>query len=255
MTVRTALIRPVPDSFPRALVRHGRPELDLELARAQHREYRRLLEESGHAMHVVPPDEAHPDCVFIEDTAVILGEAALITRPGTESRRGEQPPVEKALARRFDIARVSAPGTLDGGDVLHLGGIVYVGRSARTNDDGIDQLRAVAHHQGLEVVTVDVEDVLHLKSAVLPVDEETVVVTPRSVDESKLDGLQILYEHDDERHQFSALPLPNGTVMVTAGAPETSARVVSRGLEVVLIDVSQFQLADGGLTCLSIIVR
>jgi dimethylargininase len=150
---------------------------------------------------------------------------------------------------------VSAPGTLDGGDVLLLGDIVYVGRSARTDDEGIDQLRAVAHHQGLEVVTVDVEDVLHLKSAVLPIDEETVVVTPRCVDESKLDGFQILYEHEQERHKFSALPLPDGTVMVTAAAPQTSERVVSRGVEVVPIDVSQFQMADGGLTCMSIIVR
>jgi dimethylargininase len=113
----------------------------------------------------------------------------------------------------------------------------------------------VAHHQGLEVVTVDVEEVLHLKSAVLPVDETTVVVTPRCVDESKLEGLQILYEHEEERHRFSALPLPDGTVMVTAAAPQTSARVVSRGVEVVPIDVSQFQMADGGLTCMSIIVR
>jgi dimethylargininase len=255
MTVRTALIRPVPDSFPKALVRHGQPELDLELARAQHLEYLSLLEGSGHAIHAVPADEAHPDCVFIEDTAVILGEAALITRPGADSRRGELPPVEEALARRFDIARVSAPGTLDGGDVLLMGDTVYVGRSARTDDEGIDQLRAVAHHQGLDVVTVDVEEVLHLKSAVLPIDDETVVVTARCVDESKLDGLQILYEHEKERHLFSALPLPDGTVMVTAASPQTSDEVVSRGVEVIPIDVSQFQLADGGLTCMSIIVR
>jgi dimethylargininase len=105
------------------------------------------------------------------------------------------------------------------------------------------------------VVTVDVEDVLHLKSAVLPIDEETVVVTPRTVDETKLDGLQIIYEHEEERHLFSALPLADGTVMVTAAAPQTSARVGSRGVELVPIDVSQFQLADGGLTCMSIIVR
>jgi dimethylargininase len=255
MTERTALIRPVPDSFPQALVRHGQPVIDLGLARAQHQQYVRHLEESGHAVQVVPADEAHPDCVFIEDTAVILGEAALITRPGADSRRGETGPVEEALAKRFDIARVNAPGTLDGGDVLIVHEIVYVGRSARTNNEGIDQLRAVAHLQGLQVVTVDVEDVLHLKSAVLPIDEETVVVTPRTVDETKLDGLQIIYEHEEERHLFSALPLADGTVMVTAAAPQTSARVGSRGVELVPIDVSQFQLADGGLTCMSIIVR
>ena len=253
MTARTALLRPVPDSFPKALVRHGQPAIDLDLARAQHDEYRSLLEGSGHTIEVVPADEAHPDCVFIEDTAVILGTIALITRPGAESRRGETGPVEQALEDRFPIARIAAPGTLDGGDVLALGDVVYVGHSARTNDDGIDQLRAVTHHQGLRVVTVDVEDVLHLKSAVLPIDGETVVVTPRTVDEGQLRGLHILHEHDEERHRFSALPLADGRVMVTASAPKTTAMVATRGAEVIPIDVSQIQTADGGLTCMSIV--
>jgi dimethylargininase len=253
MTARTALIRPVPDSFPRALVRNGRPAFDLDLARAQHQEYVRLLEESGHIVRVVPPDEAHPDCVFIEDAAVILGTVALATRPGAESRRGEVPPVAEALAHRFDIAEISAPGTLDGGDVMVLGERVFVGRSSRTNDDGIGQLRAVADHQGYDVVTVDVEGVLHLKSAVLPIDEQTLVVTPGTVDESRFEGLRIMYEHEDERHRFSALPLGEGQVLVTASAPSTAAGVAGLGKEVVAIDVSQIQTADGGLTCMSIL--
>jgi dimethylargininase len=235
------------------LVRHGRPALDLAGARAQHDQYRRLLEQAGHIIRVVPSDEAHPDCVFIEDTAVILGTVALITRPGAESRRGETPPVERALEGRFHIAHINTPGTLDGGDVLIMGGSAYVGRSSRTNDEGIDQLRAVAHHQGFGLVTVDVEEVLHLKSAVLPIDQETVVVTPRTVNEAGLRGLRILYEDDDERHRFSALPLADGTVMVTASAPKTVAMVAAQGADVVPIEVSHIQAADGGLTCMSII--
>jgi dimethylargininase len=253
MTARTALIRPVPDSFPKALVREGRREIDLALARAQHQEYVRHLEESGHKIEVVPPDEAHPDCVFIEDAAVILGTIALATRPGAESRRGEVGPVMEALAHRFDTAEIRAPGTLDGGDVMVLGETVYVGRSSRTNDDGIGQLRAVAHHQGYGVVTVDVEHVLHLKSAALPIDDQTVVVTPGTVDEIKFDGLRILYEREDERHRFSALPLGDGRVMTTANAPSTAEALASLGHEVVPVDISQIQAADGGLTCMSII--
>jgi dimethylargininase len=253
MPARTALIRSVPDSFSKALVRQGHPTIDVGLARAQHQEYRRHLKESGHVIEVLPADEAHPDCVFVEDTAVILGPTALITRPGAESRRGETAPVEQALADRFHIARIAPPGTLDGGDVLVMGDVVCVGRSSRTNTDGIDQLRALAHLQGSRVEAIDVQGVLHLKSAVLPVDDETVVVTPGAVDETRLDGLRILYEHDAERHRFSALPLPGGKVMVTATAPATSAAVASRGLEVIPVDVSQIQLADGGLTCMSIL--
>lgn len=214
-----------------------------------------MLEESGHMVSVVPTDEAHPDCVFIEDTAVIVGTVAVIARPRAESRRGETPPVAEFLSRHFDIAEISPPGTLDGGDVIILDDVVYVGRSSRTNDDGIGQLRAVAHHQGHTVVTVDVEDALHLKSAVLPIDGETVVVTPRSVDESKLGGLRILYEHDGERHRFSALPLGGGSVLVTADAPITARVVAGLGHEIVPIDVSEIQAADGGLTCMSIMIR
>jgi dimethylargininase len=253
MTDRTALLRPVPDSFPRALVRHGRPALDLARARAQHGEYRRLLEQSGLVIELVPTDEAHPDCVFIEDTAVILGAVAVIARPGAESRRGETAPVERALDGRFDIARITAPGTLDGGDVLALGDVVYVGRSSRTNDAGIDQLRAVAHHQGLRLVTVDLGDALHLKSGLLPIDDETIVVTPGSVDETKLRGLRIVYEDTGERHRFSALPLPNGQVMVTAAAPRTAEMVSALGAQPLPVDVSEIQAADGGLTCMSIV--
>jgi dimethylargininase len=191
--------------------------------------------------------------VFIEDTAVILGTVGVVTRPGAESRRGEVGPVAQVLAGRFDIAEISAPGTLDGGDVLILGDVVYVGRSSRTNDEGIGQLRAVAHHQGFGVVTVDVEEVLHLKSAVLAIDEGTVVVTPHTVDESKLDGLRVLYEHDEERNRFSALPLVDGRIVVTANAPATAAMVSALGHDILPLDISEIQAADGGLTCMSVL--
>ena len=253
MTDRTALIRPVPDSFDRALVREGQPRIEVALARAQHDEYRLHLARAGHTIEVVPTDEAHPDCVFIEDTAVIVGEVAIMTRPGAISRRGETLPVATALSARFAIAHISDPGTLDGGDVFIMGDVVYVGRSARTNSDGIDQLRAIVFHQGLGLVTVEVKEVLHLKSGVLPIDGETVVVTRGTVEEEKLGALEILYEDEAERHLFSALPLGDGRVLVTASAPSTAETVAGSGYEVVPIDVSQIQAADGGLTCMSIL--
>lgn len=250
---RTALIRPVPASFDQALMREERPRIDVELARSQHDEYRTRLEEAGHTIEVVPADEAHPDCVFIEDTAVVVGEVAVIARPGAVSRRGETPPVARTLAKWFATAEITEPGTLDGGDVFVMGDVLYVGLSERTNADGIDQLRAVTFHQGLKLVTIRVNDVLHLKSAVLPIDEETVVVTPGTVDEDLLEGLHIVHEVDTERHRFSALPLGDGRVLVTANAPATAERIAKSSREVVPIDVSQIQAADGGLTCMSIL--
>ncbi len=253
MPAPTALIRPVPDSFHKALVRDGRRKLDVELARAQHASYRQALDVAGHDVEVVPSDEAHPDCVFIEDTAVVVGQVAVIARSSAVSRQGETPPVARALATRFPTTEITAPGTLDGGDVFTMGEVVYVGRSARTNSEGIDQLRAVASHQGLALIAVEVHDVLHLKSAVLPIDDETVVVTRGTVDEERLNGLHVVYESEGERHRFSALPLGGGRIAVTANAPVTAEVVSELGHEIVAIDVSEFQAADGGLTCMSII--
>ncbi len=249
-----ALIRSLPDSYHRALVREGRPAIDVEMARAQHDRYRGHLAGAGYQVEVVPTDENQPDCVFIEDTAVVLGQSAVMTRPGAVERRGEVGPVADVLGRRLALGYIVEPGTMDGGDVFIAGDTVYVGLSERTNRAGIDQLAAAAAEEGLEVVAVPVHDTLHLKSAVLPIDAETVVVTPRAVDEDPLAGLRIVYETEGERHRFSALPLMDGTVLVTANAPETTDLVAAMGHVVVPIDVSQIQAADGGLTCMSILI-
>jgi dimethylargininase len=203
---------------------------------------------------VVPPDEDQPDCVFIEDTAVVIREVALITRPGAPSRRDETGPVARALRTRLPVVEVVAPGTIDGGDVFLTSEVVYVGRSSRTNEAGIDQMRSLTLDLGMSLVVVDVHDGLHLKSSVLPIDHETVVVTPHSVDELALDALHIVYEVDEERNRFSALPLRDGRILVTADAPATARAVSALGHEVVPIDVSQIQAADGGLTCMSILL-
>ncbi len=105
-----AMIRPVPDSFDRALVREGRPSLDVSRAREQHDRYRTELVTAGYQIEVVPADEAHPDCVFIEDTAVVVRRVGVVTFPGAETRRGETPPVAEALGRHMDLEQIAAPG-------------------------------------------------------------------------------------------------------------------------------------------------
>ena len=252
-SVAKALIRPIPDTFDQALVRHGSPSIDVGLARVQHDTYRKHLEAAGYEIEQVPTDPEYPDCVFIEDTAVIIGSTAVITRPGAASRRGETGPVAVALREHFALVEVESPGTIDGGDVFITNDVVYVGRSQRTNHDGIAQLRSVATAHGLDLVAVGVHDALHLKSVVLPVDDETLVVTPNAVDETALVGFRLVYEANSERHRFSALPLRDGRLLVTSGAPETAATLEATGYDVVPIDVSQIQAADGGLTCMSIL--
>ena len=133
------------------------------------------------------------------------------------------------------------------------GGRVYVGESQRTNRDGITQLSAVTAERGLELIPAPVVGMLHLKSAVVPVGDDTVVVSPGAVDEELLDGLRIVYEADSERGRFSALPLTSREVLVTASAPGTSEAVSSLGFDVSPIEVSEILAVDGGLTCMSIL--
>lgn len=251
----TALVRAVPDSFIDALRADVGPTLNADVARQQHDAYVVLLQSGGYAVETIAADEDHPDCVFIEDTAIVLGPIAVVTRSGISSRRGESNPVRDVLSDRFSIETIKPPGTLDGGDVMHVGGSVYVGHSRRTNRNGIDQLAAICAILDLPLITVDVHDGLHLKSVVLLIGDETVLVTPNSVDEEALKGLRILYEAESERHRCSALPIRDGRLMVTANAPATTDMLAEAGYAVVPIDVSELQAADGGLTCLSIIFR
>ena len=248
-----ALLREVSAEFDRCVISaRGRPP-EVGLARHQHAAYREQLERAGYEVTEIPGDDRYPDCVFIEDTAVVIGGTAVITHPGSDSRVGEIHAVASTLSTMLPMAHIAPPGTLDGGDVMQLAGRLWVGRSERSNDIGIDQLSEIAATEGISVTVVPVAGVLHLKSAVLPVGPETVVMTPGSVDESLFDGLEVLHEDESERHKFSALPLRDGRVLVTDNAPRTGAMLTGRGFRIEPLGVSEILAADGGLTCMSIL--
>lgn len=253
MSTDHALVREVPDSFADAIVSDPTRRPDPETARRQHQTYVSQLAGAGYTIDLLAADESLPDCVFVEDTAVIVGEVAVITRPGAPSRRGETLAVTEALASYLPTRFIEGEATLDGGDVFPAGDTFYVGRSQRTNQEGIGQLAAIAAEHGLRVVALPVTGVLHLKSAVLPLDAGTVVVTPGCVEEDLLRGLRIIHEDPDERHRFSALPLRNGSVLVTGNALRTASTIATAGFDPLPIDISQIQMADGGLTCLSVL--
>ncbi len=254
MTGDVALVRSVPGSFRHAERSDEDRALEVDLARRQHDSYVAVLESAGYTIDRIPADESHPDCVFIEDTAVVVGSVAVIARSGAVSRRGEAGPVAERLARRYEVRHIGPPGTLDGGDVIVGDGSILIGRSRRTNTEGIDQFAAIAASLGLDLNIVEVREGLHLKSVVLPLDGETMLVTPGAVDVTALGELHILHEPDAERHRSSALPLRDGRLMVTEGTPATAALLDASGYDVVPVDVSELLAADGGLTCLSILV-
>ncbi len=248
-----AIVRAVPASFERAL-RAGPPEpLDVGQARAQHAAYVAALARCGVEIGAVAADEACPDCCFVEDAAVLVGDAALITRPGAPSRRAEVEPVAAALAGRVDILRMEAPATLDGGDCLRAGRTFYVGLSARTNRAGIERLAEIAAPRGLAVVPVRLPaGVLHLKSVCSPLTEDTVLLAEGSIPPATFAGARAILV--PAREGFAANAVALGDIaLVAAGAPAAERLVEAAGLRALPIDTSELRKADGALTCLSIV--
>lgn len=249
-----AWLRRVPDSFADCVTRRpARPPLDPGRARRQQDGYRACLEEGGFTVGVVPGDEAHPDCAFVEDTAVLLGESVLLTRPGHPSRRGEVGPVGEALAGHgMAVTNMQAPATLDGGDVLRVGDRLFVGESERTNDAGRRALAGFVARYGFRVVPVPISGVLHLKSCVTALDEATVLAFPDALWSAAFHGLRLVPVGGDNPEAANTVRLPDGRILVAAHLPQSAAAVAGAGFTAVPCEVSEFARADGGLTCLSI---
>jgi dimethylargininase len=248
-----AVVRPVPDSFISCVTtRPAVPPLDPELARKQHAGYVAALESGGFAVHAAPTAEDHPDSPFVEDTAVVVGTRALLTRPGHESRRGEVAGVGALLARWVEVVAM-VEGTLDGGDVLQVGDRILVGMSTRTDRQGIAALTRFC--DPTPVVAVPVRDTLHLKSGLSALDPETVLWHPAACDRSQLDGLRVIAVPGNDPEAANVVRLADGAILVGAHHPGTAGLVAEHGYEVRIVDVSEFARADGGLTCLSLRLR
>ena len=242
-----AITRGVARTIQQAELTHReRQRIDYEAAADQHRQYVQLLASLGCTLVELPADDDFPDCVFIEDTAIVLDDVAVITRPGAESRRGETLAVAEALSAYRPIARVEAPATIDGGDVLVLDDVIYVGLSTRTNDAAVEQLRALTRRK---VVPVAVHGVLHLKSAVTRVSRDTLLIRREWIDTAPFAEWTLL-----EAEEPNAL-LVGDVVVYPSAYPETARLLASRGIDVHTVDASELAKAEGGVTCCSLLVR
>lgn len=251
--MRIALTRDVSPAMDRCELSHlARSPIDHARAVAQHAAYEQCLMELGCRVHRVPADASMPDAVFIEDTAVVVDELAVVTRPGAASRRGETAAVAPALAAYRSVAEIEAPGTLDGGDVLRIGRTFYVGDSARSNRDGIAQLGELLAPWDYRVVPVTTRDCLHLKTAATVAAPGIVVLNPDWVDRA-LFGTAAVVEVDPAE-PFAGNVLRVGEVTICAAAfPRTNRRLEALGIEVRALDMSEFAKAEGGVTCCSVI--
>ena len=256
-----AITRPVPQSINRCEVTHlVREPIDFARATAQHAAYERALTALGCTIQHLPALDEMPDSVFVEDAAVVLPEVAIITRPGAESRRGEVESVAEALQPHRSIRRIGerpsrpqTPALLDGGDVLRIGERIFVGRSTRTNDAGIEQLRRIVEPHGYRVTVADVRECLHLKSAVTYV-AGAVLCNRQWIDVRLFDGVDLIDVHPDEPYAANAL-LVNGAVLYASAYPRTRERMEQCGMKVSVVDADELAKAEGGVTCCSIIYK
>jgi len=236
------------------LTHMARTPIDVALAREQHAAYEFALASLGCEIRRIPADDRYPDAVFIEDTAIVLDEIAVITRPGAESRRGELDAVAAVLGEYRTLARIEAPATIDGGDVLQLDDVLYVGRTPRTSDDGIAQLRELIAPYGYRVVAVDVDGCLHLKSAVTRVAADALLINPRWVSPSVFDGWRIIDVDDAEPAAANALRVGE-RVIFPEEFPRTRRKLEAEGIEVIAVPAGELAKAEGGVTCCSVLFR
>lgn len=230
-----------------------RRPIDAARAARQHAAYCDALRRAGARVEFLAPAPEHPDGVFVEDAAIVLDEIAVIARPGAESRRGELAAVADALAVHRRLSVIREPGTLDGGDVMRAGRDLFVGATARTNRRGFEELAAIAQAFGYRTAQVDVRGCLHLKTAVTALDAETLVINPRAVDPALFAGRRLVHADDREPSGADVLAV-GGVVLVAASAPLTREAIARAGFRAEAVDISEFEKAEAGVTCLSLLV-
>ena len=250
---RALVRRPGPRLAAGLLTHLARVPVDADLALRQWEGYVAALEAEGWETIEVPPADDCPDAAFIEDTVVVRGDLAVITRPGADERKPETNGTEQTLAALgYRIARIEEPGTLDGGAVLTAGGTVWVGLGGRTNQAGVDQLATLLAASGSVVTGVPVSKVLHLKSAVTALPDGTVIGVEPLVDDR---GAWDRFLPVPEEPGAHVVVLDDETVLMSSAAPRTRALLEARGLRAVTVDIGEFEKLEGCVTCLSVRLR
>ena len=230
----------------------ARDPIDVAKAIAEHASYEDALRSLGATIVHAPPEPTLPDAVFVEDTALVFGETAVMARPGAPTRRQEVESMATVLREYRPLRQIQPPGTLDGGDVMVVGRTVYVGLSARTNREGIAQLEMLLSEWGYDVIPVPVKGCLHLKSAVTQVADELLLINDRWVSPECFGSMEMVSVAPDEPHAANALWI-NGSVIYPAHHPLTAERLKRAGLRVVPVPSAELAKAEGGVTCCSLL--
>jgi dimethylargininase len=230
----------------------SRSSINVENAIQQHKQYQSVLSEAGCEVLSVSTAQGLADSVFIEDTALVLDALAVLCRPGAASRRAEVAGTQNVLRKFRRIESIQEPGTLDGGDLLVVGKVIFAGLSTRSNSDGIDQLRNVVSDYGYSVVPVETTKCLHLKSAVSVISPGVLLINPDWIEKSIFKDYVLLAVDESESHAANALPVGNRLIYPN-NFPRTAEKLSAHGMDVAFVDVSELQKAEGAVTCCSLI--
>jgi dimethylargininase len=227
-------------------------QINVVLAKEQHIRYCETLEQLGLTLVMIEPDDRFPDCCFVEDPAIVIGETAIISRMGAKSRIGEEIEVKNTLSKYKKVYEIKPPGTIDGGDVLRINKKIYIGLSERTNHFAIQQVRTYLSDYGYQVIPVNIKHILHLKSACTYIGNTVVVMFPGHFDDRIFSDFHKIIIDKREARSANCLSV-NGKVLVQKGYPNTKKLIEDEGFETVEIEMSEFRKGGGSLTCLSII--
>jgi dimethylargininase len=229
-----------------------REPLNHAKALLQHEEYRRVLAECGAQVVLLDVNPECPDAVFVEDSAVVLPETAVIMSMGADSRRAEVPAMAQALSRYRTLSHVRPPARIDGGDVVVNGSDILVGLSSRTDEPGVSGMRAITAPLGYTVTAVRVTGCLHLKSACTALPDGRLLVNPDWIEMADLAGRPCIEVSSGEPFAGD-VAVVGGIVVAGAAFPRTNRRLENEGMTVREVDLSEFAKAEGGVTCLSLI--
>lgn len=252
--MRFAITRDVSPRFNECELTHiARTPIDLDIARTQHRGYVDALKQLGCDVLELPAEADLPDSVFVEDTAFILPETAVITRPGADSRKSETESIAQAISPHTKLLYLQEPATLDGGDVLIVGKNIFIGLSTRSNEEAIRQLNNLLKEYGYSVTGVQLHDCLHLKSAVTRVDDKSLLINTNWVDTEPFANYVLIEVDHSESYAANCLPIGD-SIIFPASFPKTRAKLEERGYNIISVEMDELAKAEGAVTCCSLII-
>ena len=245
-----AIVRQIADSYTSCISSHPlHKKLNLEKAREQHSLYVKTLQELGLDLIILSALNKFPDSCFVEDTAIIHDSKAVITRMGVSSREGESATIADVLKDYFDLSYIKQPGTIEGGDVVHLSNKLLSGISQRTNREGVSQTSSFLN---VQIETIIDPSIIHLKSHISYLTNNTVLVTSKYASDGTIKKYNKIVVPQSEEYATNVLSI-NGTILMAKGFQKTQKMLEENGFDIILVETSEIEKCQGALTCLSIL--